>query len=175
MEETTAQATTENKKAIDPKVALSGTLDQLMQQPTRYEIDVIDKRRLPDHMKKRKVIEFIIKPPVLSTLAKVAKVAALVPEELPKKMTSFEHVDKMAKIMAILAHGNSKGGVPTWYQEFMVDNCTPMELTKMLQETTLKMGTDFFLHFFQIAKQMNPMMMPVIPKIPKKKDSTQSD
>ena len=170
----------ETSTEVPPSVETlkSEVLKALINRPSTYRIEVLNNNSLPEKMKKMKDVSFIVKPPVIDTLCRIAEIANSLPQDIftdPEKKQDFlKHLDKMALAFAIFVHGNSKKPMPEWYEEFFMDNLTPDELTLLLHECMSKCKTDFFLPCFQIVKLMNPMMMNPIPKM-KKNDSTPSN
>jgi hypothetical protein len=138
-------------------------LSALIMEESNYEIDVVDNSMLPDHLKKKEVMEFVIKPPVLDTLNRMAKVAMRIPEEHRQidtaKEISIQYIEEIVEILAIMVHGNSKKPMPEWYVPFFMKNCNTEDLFKLYQESSMKIRTDFFLPCFQTANVLNPMMM----------------
>lgn len=147
----------------------------LLEKPTTYHVLVINRNSLPEKLKKKEEISFEIKPPVLSTLAKIGEIMNKLPDDVqnPKanQIKLLEHSRTMCEVIAILAHGNSNKEMPSWYVDFLADNLTPEEALNILQESTFKLRTDFFLPFFHTAKLTNPMQMM---KPPKKKESVKN-
>lgn len=139
----------------------------LLEKPTRYFIEVINNKSLPESLKKREEICFEIKPPVLSTLAKAAEISNALPDMARDASITggnlMQYSKEMCEIIAIFSHGSSKKPMPEWYVPFLMDNLNPVEVLNIFQETTFKLRTDFFLTSFQIASQVNPMMMREVP------------
>ena len=54
----------------------------LVNEPSRYTIDVLNNSSLPDNLKSKKELDFEIKPPVLSTLSKVSLVLNTMPKDV---------------------------------------------------------------------------------------------
>lgn len=138
-------------------------LRSLIENPTTYELQVLDNTMLPEDLKDNKTLVFEIKPPTLEVLAKCALPALKIPEEVResndlKWQDAIEYRKEMAEVMAILAHGR-KSEHPSWYVPFFLNNLTGKELYILFSESVLKMQTDFFLNSFQIVNQNNPMMM----------------
>lgn len=147
-------------------------LEALIEQPSSYDIDVVDNSMLPDNLKKRKSISFVIKPPTMEVLAKCAIVILKVPKSILEReevdiLKVLEYRKEIAQIISIISHGKISD-YPEWYEEFILKNVNGKELFMLFQETSLKMQSDFFLSSFQIAKAVNPMMM-------KRQDSTLTD
>lgn len=138
-------------------------LEALKNRATTYHVTVIDPTALPDKLKERKEISFVVKPPTLATLTDVAVVIESLPqslfEETAMSVEAIKHLGSITEMIAILAHGDSKKDVPKWYVPFLTDNLTVEETLMIWHEAAMKLQTDFFLPFFQIAKQMNPMTM----------------
>ena len=136
----------------------------LIEQPSRYKIDVQDSTMLPDNLKQKKEIEFVVKPPSIGVLALCASEIQNLPNHLtkPEAQISFvdalPYCDSMIRVICILSHAK-ESAYPDWYEPFIKNNCTPKDIYHIFQETTMKMQSDFFLHSFQIASLTNPMMM----------------
>ena len=139
-------------------------IEALIEKPSNYKIQVSDNSMLPNKMKKKKMVSFVIKPPSVEVLAKCALPVLKIPENLRQasKDLKFEEAIKyrneIADVLSILAHGKDTEP-PTWYSPFFLKNLTPKELYLLFYESIMKMQTDFFLNSFQIANQNNPMMM----------------
>ncbi|MEE9408271.1 MAG: hypothetical protein V3V28_09370 [Polaribacter sp.] len=138
-------------------------IQALIEKPSKYDIEVLDNSMLPDKLKKRKAISFVIKPPTLEILAKCTLPALKIPESVRESKDlkldeAIEYRNEMAEVFAILAHGKPSD-FPTWYVPFFLNNLTAKELYMLFYESVLKLQTDFFLNSFQIASQNNPMMM----------------
>lgn len=137
-------------------------LEAVIEKPTTYEVDVLDNSMLPEKLKNRKTISFVIKPPTISTLTRCAIHLDDIPEELKTgKSTNLEeaikHTGTLVKMICVLSWGKATD-YPDWYEDFMKENLTPKEVFYIFHESSLKMGTDFFLTSFQIASE-NPMAM----------------
>lgn len=137
--------------------------DALKSKPTEYEIDVKDNSMLPDNLKGKDVLFFVIKPPTLSTLQQLAEIVNTLPEDVfkPDTMTAevMKHIPTINEMIAILVHGSSKKKMPEWYVPFFGKNITTEETLLIWQETTIKLQSGFFLPFFQTARLLNPMTM----------------
>lgn len=138
-------------------------IEALIEKPSNYNIEILDHSMLPDKLKKRKAISFVIKPPTLEVLAKCTLPALKIPESVRESKDlkldeAIEYRNEMAEVFAILAHGKATD-YPNWYVPFILRNVTPKELYMLFYESVLKLQTDFFLNSFQIASQNNPMMM----------------
>lgn len=139
-------------------------LDAFLENPTSYKIKVSDASMLPEKLKNKKEIGFTIKPPVLSVLAKCAKVLQNIPPEItdPEKNVqlaeAINYIDEMAECFAILAHGKTTE-FPEWYKPFLINNVTPKEMFYLFSEASLKTQSSFFLNSLQVANVSNPMMM----------------
>ena len=138
-------------------------LNNLRNKPTTYWIEVIDPEPLPETLKKKKEIKFVIKPPTLAVLAEVALVLETLPQTIFEdeglNAEALQHIEKICQMMAIVSHGKPKKPMPEWYVPFLTANLTVDEVLRMWFEVMQKMQTDFFLPFFQAAKQVNPMTM----------------
>lgn len=150
------------QEPVDVKGSKSEIFKALLQEPTTYHIEVVNNSGLPDSVKGKKEISFEIKPPVMSTLAKIGKIVNDLPDDVFDLKASNAHLLKyapqMCEIVAVLSHGNSKKKMPDWYIDFLMNNLTPDETLMIFQESTMKLKTDFFLPCFQTAR-VNPMMM----------------
>lgn len=139
-------------------------LNAFLENPTSYKIAVSDNSMLPENLKNKKEIGFTIKPPVLSVLAKCAKVLQKIPPEItdPNKNVqladAITYIDEMAECFAIISHGKTTS-FPEWYKPFLISNVTPKEMFYLFSEASLKTQSSFFLNSFQVAKVSNPMMM----------------
>lgn len=138
-------------------------IDDFLENPTTYHIDVIDKSMLPNDLKKRKVIDFTVKPPTMFVLTMVADTLLKLPPDILKSETIqvvelLKYSKQMIKIFCRMSHGKTDD-YPGWYEDFIDKNCTPKELFLMFQEVTAKTQTGFFLNSFLIAEVSNPMMM----------------
>lgn len=153
----------EQENTMDLETARTLLLDSLMHKESRYEIDVIDNSMLPDNLKDREVLHFVIKPPVILTLTRMASVALRIPEEYRQievdPIEVLKYGQEVAEIFAIMAHGSNEKPMPDWYVPFLMKNCTPADLLRLYQESSMKIRTDFFLPCFQIASAANPMLM----------------
>ena len=151
-------------------------LTALKNQPTTYDITVIDNEPLPVSLKDRKEISFVVKPPTFATLTDLALIVEKLPPELfeSQEMTklAMSNLNKVLEMIAVLSHGNTRKKIPDWYVPFLRTNLTVEEALMIWQECAAKLQTDFFLPFFQIAKAMNPMSMKM--KTKKTKGSTPS-
>lgn len=144
-------------------------LTALIEKPSRYTIDVVENDMLPEKMRDKKSLDFVIKPPTLETLSHCAIHLQGLPKEVleAKELAitdALNHIDVMVKVICIIS--STKADYPDWYESFFKKNCTPKEIFGIFHETSLKMQTDFFLTSFQIASQINPMMMKMPEKIP---------
>ena len=138
-------------------------IQALIEKPSKYDIEVLDNSMLPNSLKKRKSISFIVKPPTLEVLAKCTIPALKIPENVRESKDlkideAIEYRNEMAEVLAILSHSKNSD-YPSWYIPFFLNNLTAKELYMLFYESVLKMQTDFFLNSFQIASQNNPMMM----------------
>ena len=138
-------------------------LEALIEKPSGYDIDVLDNSMLPDNLKKRKTIKFVVKPPTMEVMARSAVILMRIPQHLQKNenidlMEVLNYRREIAEIFCVIAHGKNTD-YPKWYVDFILNNVSGKELFTLFQETSLKMQSDFFLHSFQIAKESNPMMM----------------
>ena len=138
-------------------------LHALRNKPTTYFITVIEPKSLPDSLKGRKEIGFTVKPPTFATLTEIAIVVETLPNDIFEQnamsANALKHIDKLIEMIAILAWGNQRKEVPSWYVPFLTDNLTIEESLMIWHEAAAKLQTDFFLPFFQIARAMNPMTM----------------
>ena len=133
---------------------MSDLLKALIQEPSTYTIDVVDGSMLSDN---RKIVTLKIPPPTLETLAKVSLILSKIPESIrtAKELQLNEVVKynrEMAEMLTLMAKEDS------WCIDFLIKNITAKELFQLFYEGALKVQTDFFLNFFQIANQ-NPMAM----------------
>jgi hypothetical protein len=139
------------------------TLRALKNEPSRYKITVIDNSMLPDKLKERKTLEFVVKPPTIHVLTKLAIVVETVPESataatgITKEV--LEYIPVLSEMLAIMIHGNSKKEMDPWLIPFLEKNLTTQESLMLWQETALKIDTSFFLPFIQTAKAWNPMSL----------------
>jgi len=139
-------------------------LQAFIETPTTYKIAVSDNSMLPKSMKNKKEVTFIVKPPVLSVLAKCGIPVGKIPKELmdADKDINLEdavkYTKEMAEAFAILAHGKTTE-FPEWYIPFILNNVTARELFILFKEVALKTQSSFFLNSFQIASISNPMTM----------------
>ncbi len=135
----------------------------LIEEPSIYVIDVVDNSMLPKHLKNNKKLTFVIKPPTLEVLAKCSISFFKIPEKVRnskelKIEDSLKYVNEIVEVLCVLA--GKKGGVfPKWYPEFFTKNLKAKELYMLFYESSLKMGSTFFLNSFQIVKQNNPMII----------------
>lgn len=138
-------------------------LQSIQNEPSYYKIDVQDNTMLPDKIKDKKKLEFVIKPPTIHTLSRLAEIIEGIPEEVFKEKglsaTVLNHMPKITEMLAILMHGSSRKPMPEWYMPFLEKNVTTQETILLWQETAMKLDTSFFLPFIQSAKLMNPMTM----------------
>ena len=147
-------------------------LTALIEEPTRYTIDILDYSMLPEKMKGKKTLDFLFKPPTIQTLSQCALSIEKLPKELlkPEKQLTLQEVlpysDVIVDILCVLSYAK-KEAFPDWYAPFIKQNCTPKEIYHIFQEVSMKMQSDFFLSCFQVAKLTNPMMMNK-PKMKKK-------
>jgi len=137
-------------------------LEAVIEKPTTYEVDVLDNSMLPEKLKNRKTLSFVIKPPTISTLTRCAIHLDDIPEQLKKGENvnledAIKHTDTLIKMICVLSWGKATN-YPEWYEPFMRENLTPKEVFQIFHESSMKMGTDFFLTSFQIASE-NPMTM----------------
>ncbi|WP_041250108.1 hypothetical protein [Christiangramia forsetii] len=155
-------------------------LKALIEEPSRYSVDVNDNSILPENMKDKKSIYFVVKPPSPGVLAMCANLFQDLPKELleeNKKLSLQDvmpHLETMVKVICRISWGK-KDDYPEWYLPFFMGNTTGIEIFKIFQETALKTQSDFFLTSFQIASLTNPMMMKKIPKKTNQIDSIPTD
>lgn len=165
----------EGKTSSEIRNAKLAALDALRNKPTTYYVTVIAPDPLPEKLKGREEIAFTVKPPTFATLTEIALVVERLPEDLfegqAMSAKALKHLDSIIEMIAILAWGNSRKPVPSWYVPFLKENLTIEESLMIWHESAAKLQTDFFLPFFQIAKAMNPMTMAMRRK---KKDTTRS-
>lgn len=139
-------------------------LNAFIENPTTFKVNVSDSSMLPDGMKDKKTVDFVIKPPVLAVLALCATVMAHIPPEVrnPDKQIklsiAIKYLNQMAESFAIISHGKTTP-YPEWYVPFLINNVTPKELFYMFTEAALKTQSSFFLNSIQVADETNPMMM----------------
>lgn len=143
----------ENKKKL---------IEALIEKPSTYEVDVVDASMLPDSLKKRKTLSFVVKPPSLEVLVKCALPLQDIPDNIKKGdkvkiEEAVKYVNEMVKMICILSWGKSSD-YPEWYEPFMLKNLTAKEVFGIFYEAALKLQSDFFLNSFQVANQ-NPMAM----------------
>lgn len=136
-------------------------IDALIEKPSEYEISVVDNSMLPDNLKNRKTLTFVIKPPSVEVLALCTDISYRIPESIRnndnlKLEDAIKYKNEMAKIISILSY--RKKEYPKWYVPFLIKNLEPKELYVIFYESILKLQSDFFLKSFQIANQ-NPIMM----------------
>lgn len=141
----------------------SKLLTALIEEPTRYHIEVLDATMLPENIKNKKSLDFVIKAPTLDTLAKAANLLQQVPEDILKAETlqlkeAVPYLDIIIKVICTVSYGQ-KGNYPDWYEPFFKHNVTPKEAFGIFQEVSIKMQSDFFLSSFQIISKLNPLMM----------------
>ena len=137
-------------------------IESLIEKPSVYSIDALDRTMLPKKLRGKKQISFTVRPPSLETLAKCVVPIMEIPENVREaKEISIEQAipfrEQMAQCFAIMAHGK-QSEVPAWYVPFILNNVTPKELYQLFYECSLKLQSDFFLTSLKIASQ-NPMMM----------------
>jgi hypothetical protein len=141
----------------------SKLLQALIEEPTRYTIDVLDGTMLPENIKNKKTLDFVVKPPTLEILSKAAIILQEVPEEILKAESLglkevAPYIDLIIKVICTVSYGQ-KGDYPDWYEPFFKSNITPKEAFGIFQEVSIKMQSDFFLSSFQIATKLNPLML----------------
>lgn len=145
------------------QIARVKALHALRNEDSTYWIEVIDNTSLPENLKKKKEIKFVIKPPTLGVLTEVAKVVEQLPPEIFEdegmNAKALAHVKDICSMIAIVAWGKPNKEMPDWYDPFLRDNLTVDEVLRLWFEVMQKMQTDFFLPFFQTARQVNPMTM----------------
>ena len=137
-------------------------VQSVIQKETRYTIDVQDNSMLPEKMKSRKTVDFVIKPPTPGMLCQAAQHLLDIPREIMEKPTitlhdALPYIDQMIKTICVFSYGK-KDDYPQWFEEFFKHNTTPDEIFKIFLESAMKMKTDFFLNSFHIASQ-NPMTL----------------
>lgn len=165
-------ATEENSNKIQDTLqkARIDALNALRNKPSKYFIEVIDNTSLPEKLKNKKEIAFVINPPTFDTLTEIALITESLPEELftneAMNKKALEHIGEIIKIIAVLAHGNTRKKMPDWYLPFLSSNLNLQETLQLWFECAQKIQTDFFLPFFQIARAMNPMTMRTKSSIP---------
>ena len=140
-------------------------IDSFVRRPTTYTIAVRKNAMLPKEIKDKKEISFTIKPPTLYVLSLAASVMASVPEKLLSGETmdlneAMEYQEHMVKMLCILFY--EEADYPEWYPKFILYNLSSIELLQIMQETAVKCSPGFFLNFFQVAAQSNPMMMMMV-------------
>lgn len=146
-------------------------LNAFQETTSTYHIDVLDNSMLPEALKQKEKISFVVKPPTIRILTKAGLVLADLPEELvfSEKQIDFreaiKYANSMVKIFCIISHGKETN-YPDWYESFIMNNVTPKELYLLFQEVVLKAQIGFFLHSFKIQGMMNPMMIPKETKTP---------
>lgn len=138
-------------------------LDDFLENPTIYHIEVIDNSMLPEKLKQRESLDFIVKPPTVHTLARTGKVLMTIPKDIfdAQKVNftdALQYAEQMIKIFCIISHGQDTL-YPDWYEPFLLKNVTPKELFLMFQEVSVKSQTGFFLNSLKILNVTNPMMM----------------
>lgn len=145
-------------------------LEAFQQSETTYHIDVLDNSMLPEKLKERKKIDFIVNPPVITTLARAAQVM----ETIPQTVLSEEEIDfnkaykyakEMVQVFCIISWAKNTD-YPEWYEPFIMQNVTPRELYLMFQEVVLKSQIGFFLNSFHLNKIGNPMSQAGNPSTP---------
>lgn len=132
-----------------------------LQDPTTYTITVKDPTSLPKKLAGKKEVQLTIYPPVINTLQKCSKLTLQLPKEVledPNDQLLINHIETIAKTVAIMVHGTEQGEPPEWIATFLLENTTAMELLNIFKELQFKTGTGFFLTCFQILT-INPMLM----------------
>ena len=138
-------------------------LQAVVEKPSHYHVKVEDNSMLPAKMKNKKEVSFTVKPPTIEVLAQCAIYFNDIPEDLlnPEKQIRLNDVlpyhENMVKALCTII--NRSADYEDWYEPFIYKHLTPREVFQIFHETSLKMGTDFFLTSFQIASQTNPMML----------------
>lgn len=136
-------------------------IQAFIRKPTTYKISVRNNSMLPKNIKKKKTIDFTIKPPTPYVLGLCADILGDVNDDVFSKevdlsvITSYQI--EIAKVVAVLSFEETN--FPDWYVDFIRKNTELIELKQMMQEIAVKCNPGFFLNCFQIAKESNPMMM----------------
>lgn len=137
-------------------------INAFVQKPTTYSIEVRNNEMLPEELKEKKEIDFIIKPPSTYVLGLCATLMFEVPEEIIKMQDvdlkdALKYQETIAQIITVLSY--EKMDYPDWCIDFILKNVAIVDLMKIMNETALKCNPSFFLSCFQIAEATNPMML----------------
>tara|TARA_B100000378_G_scaffold236018_1_gene202687 strand:- start:6034 stop:6513 length:480 start_codon:yes stop_codon:yes gene_type:complete len=151
-------------------------IQAMIEKPSTFHVEVEDNSMLPENLKDKKEIDFVVKPPCLGALAMCSELLQEVPEDIlneQKELTLNDvlpYANIMVKVICRISW-NRQDDYPEWYEKFLLANATTKEIFMIFKETAIKSQSDFFLHSFQIASQTNPMMMRKISR----NDSTPTD
>lgn len=138
-------------------------LDDFLEKPTTYHVHVINNESLPEKLKGRESISFIVKPPTIHTLAMMGKELMGVDKDIfdAQKVDykdAIKYSDVMIKVFCIISHAQDTP-YPEWYEPFLLKNLTAKELFLIFQEVAVKSQTGFFLNSLKMLDVTNPMMM----------------
>ena len=139
-------------------------IEDFLQKPSRYTIDVIDNSMLPKNLQERPTIDFEVKPPTLFTLGQCADVLVSIPQEVMmaedvSEAQALKYLGEMVKVFCLMSWAKETP-YPDWYEPFLYKNLKGAEMFQLFKEIALKSQTNFFLSSLKMVNAANPMTMP---------------
>ena len=141
-------------------------LEAFLENPSTYHIEVLENSMLPEKLKEKKVLDFVVKPPTAFTLTQIAQVLIDIDEDIfdihkTDDKIFLNYIPEMVRIFCLATHAKDTE-YPEWYEEFIIKNATANEILRLFKEVSVKSQTGFFLTSLKIAGSTNPMMMKIV-------------